>query len=84
VSFGRTTFGFETGEANVAPAKEEQRPIRILVAQVEAPDLLPLSDRLARALLPVALRQRLEGLVPGPERNAVLDEASRVPHLPPL
>jgi hypothetical protein len=37
--------------------------LRIVLAEVARPERTPLSERIARALLPVVLRQRLEGLV---------------------
>jgi hypothetical protein len=58
-------------------------PIRIVVEAVEAPELMPLSERLARALLPVVLRRRLEGLAPGQARSAERDTATRDTRLPP-
>jgi hypothetical protein len=71
----------------VARIKEERRPIRIVLAEVTAPDLMPLSERLARALLPVALRQRMGGVAPGPAHNAERVVANRdacPPRSPPL
>lgn len=63
--------------------KEGHRQIRVVLTEVEAPDLMPLSERLARALLPVVLRRRLEGLAPGRERSAERDTATRDTFLPP-
>jgi hypothetical protein len=57
--------------------KEEQRQIQIVLIEVVAPELMPLSERLARALLPVVLRRRLEGLVPGWARSAKHATATR-------
>jgi hypothetical protein len=59
------------------------RALQVVLAEVAHPEPMPLSERIARALLPVVLRHRLEGLATSGGTGSGFETASRTILFPP-